>query len=198
MPNGRRRVEPSGALEADRRPSEAATDNRLLEAWRAGDRLALERLLTPHERPLYLLCLGVLRSPEDAEDAVQEAFLRALRSLPRFRGDASVRTWLYRIAVNVCLERKRSRRPTVPIAEAVRQASCEPPVDEAATDHLRALDALGSLSPHQRVVVLLKDRDGWSTQEIASAMGWNGKRVENELYRARRALGRWRAEFGGA
>lgn len=168
-----------------------AADIELLEACRAGDPIALERLLTPHERPVYLLCLGILRSRDDAEDAAQEAFLRALRALPRFKGEATVRTWLYRIAVNVCLENRRLRRPTAPMSEAEWLASADVPIDVAVVDRLRALAALGSLPAHQRAVTVLKHVDGWTADEIADAMGWNRKKVENELYRARQTLNRW-------
>lgn len=169
-------------------------DNELMAACRAGDSLSLERLFAPHERPLYLLCLGILRNTEDAEDAVQEAFLRALRGLHRFRGDAAVRTWLQRIAVNVCLEWKRSRKPALPLEAAERTPAPGRAVETRALDHIDALDALGRLTPHQRSAVLLKELEGWSVAEIAAAMRWNAKKVENELFRARRALAAWRAE----
>src|SRR6266536_3146105 len=81
----------------------AAAEATLLQAGRAGDRAALEQLLALHKRPLYALCRGMLGHADDAEDAVQETFLRALRALPQFRGDAAFRTWLFRIAVNFCL-----------------------------------------------------------------------------------------------
>ena len=104
-----------GARHAEGTASASAQACDLVAAARARDRLALERLLTPHERPLYTLCLGILRNRDDAEDAVQEAFLRALRAMPTFRGDSSVRTWLQRIAVNVCLDWKRARRDALPL-----------------------------------------------------------------------------------
>src|SRR5690242_6632035 len=84
----------------------------LLRAGRAGDPWALQRLFAPYERPLFILCRGTLGHTDDAEDAVQETFLRALRALPGFRGDSSLRTWLFRIAIHICLDWKRARRPT--------------------------------------------------------------------------------------
>ncbi len=173
-------------------------DKELLAACRAGDRIALERLLAPHERPLYVLCLGILRHAEEAEDAVQETFLRALRGLGAFRGDASVRTWLQRIAVNVCLEWKRSRKAAVPLEIAETAASKDPPLEDTAVGYIQALAALAVLTPSQRAAILLKDVEGWSVREIAEAMRCSAKRVENELYRGRLALGRWRmAQEGG-
>lgn len=177
----------------DGRPERTVSDKELLAACRAGDRLALERLLTPHEAPLFHLCLGILRNPADAEDAVQEAFLRAMRGLAGFRGDSSVRTWLQRIAVNVCIEWKRSRKPTQPMEAAERVASTGPGFEETAIRRQLALDALGVLSESQRAALILKDVQGLSVDEIAATMSWNAKKVENELYRARKALAVWRA-----
>lgn len=168
------------------------TEFQLLRAGQAGDRAALEQLLAPYERPLYGLCRGILGHADDAEDAVQETFLRALRSLTTFRGDAAVRSWLYRIAVNVCLDRKRAFQPTEPWDDE------QPPVtshaaspESIALRHLRLTEALGCLLPRQRVILLLKELEGWSVGEIAAAMRWNEKKVYNELYKARRVLADW-------
>jgi len=176
--------------ECDKGP---AAEAHLLRAGRAGDQAALERLLTPYERPLYALCRGILGHADDAEDAVQETFLRALRALPSFRGDAAVRSWLYRIAVNVCLDRKRSAHPTEEWdEERCPAASPSRSPERIALSHLRVMEALDTLVPHQRVVLLLKELEGWSVGEIAAAMRWKEKRVYNELYRARLALADWR------
>lgn len=171
----------------------SAREAELLRAGQAGDTAALEQLLTPYERPLYALCRGILGHADDAEDAVQETFLRALRALPTFRGDAAVRSWLYRIAVNICLDRKRAAHPTEPWDEEACPAAFPGRSPERiALGHLRLLEALDTLVPHQRVVLLLKELEGWSVAEIAAAMRWNEKRVYNELYRARLTLAEWR------
>jgi RNA polymerase sigma-70 factor (ECF subfamily) len=165
----------------------------LLRAGRAGDHAALERLLEPHERSLYALCRGILGHADDAEDAVQETFLHALRALPRFRGDATVRTWLFRIAVRVCLDWKRASQPTEPWDEEQTPIACPGLSPEAIVlRHLRVMEALRTLLPRQRAVLLLKEVEGWSVAEIGRALRWNEKRVHNELYRARRALADWR------
>src|SRR5260370_41670005 len=91
-----------------------AVESELLRAGKAGDREALEQLLALHQRSVLALCHGILGHVDDAEDAAQETFLRALRALPGFRGDAAFRTWLFRIAVNVCLRSKAARHPTEP------------------------------------------------------------------------------------
>src|SRR4051794_13519738 len=79
-----------------------AAEAMLLKAGRGGDRAALEELLALHKHPLYALCRGMLGHADDAEDAVQETFLHALRALSTFRGDAAFRSWLFRIAINIC------------------------------------------------------------------------------------------------
>ena len=173
---------------------EAATEATLLRAGKAGDSAALERLLAQHEPSLQTLCLGMLRHASDAEDAVQETFLRALRGLSRFRGDAGVRTWLFRIAVNVCLEWKRAHRPVQPWSDLYNTAVGSPtPSPEAATlQNMRLLEALGALQPRHRALLVLKEHQGWSVAEIAAALRWNEKKVQNELYKARRTLAEWR------
>jgi RNA polymerase sigma-70 factor (ECF subfamily) len=172
-----------------------AAEAALLRAGQAGEPAALDQLLAPHERPLLALCRGILGHTEDAQDAAQETLFRALRALPRFRpGQASFRTWLFRIAVNVCLNWKRDRRSSEPWDEEHPGAGFEAASPETiALQRLQITEALGMLPPHHRAVLLLKVVEGWSVAEIAGAMGWNNKRVENELYRARRALAEWQA-----
>jgi RNA polymerase sigma-70 factor, ECF subfamily len=177
----------------------SAAELALLRAGRAGDRAALEELLAPHKRPLVALCYGILGHPDDAEDAAQETFLRALRALPRFRGEATFRTWLFRIALHVCLNWKRDRHPTQPLDET----RARPPRDSDSPEtivlrQMEVTEALNALRPSYRAVLLLKEWEGWSVAEIAAALRWNEKQVENALYRARRALvDRWREENQG-
>jgi RNA polymerase sigma-70 factor, ECF subfamily len=169
----------------------------LLVAGRAGDPAALEQLLALHQRALHRLCLGVLGHPEEAEDAVQETFLRALRSLSGFRGEAAFRTWLFRIALNLCLRWKASRPATEPWDEAELSTPLAASPEAIALRHLRMREALARLMPRQRAVLLLKEREGWSVAEIGQAMGWKPSRVEYELHRARRALIEWRRREAG-
>src|SRR5256885_16267234 len=124
-----------GSAAADDRSEERA----LLARARAGDTAAMEDLLGAHERPIFALCCGVLGNSHDAEDAVQESFLRALRALPRFRGESGVRTWLYRIALNVCLEWKRTRNRGDAVYD--RHFHAHSP-ESAALQNLRIVEAL--------------------------------------------------------
>jgi RNA polymerase sigma-70 factor (ECF subfamily) len=173
-------------------------ESELLRAGRAGDLAALDELLERHKPPLLGLCCGILGHADDAEDAVQETFLRALHGLAGFRGDAAFGTWLFRIAVNVCLRWKAGRHPVEPWDEdqAARGPDAASP-ETIALGHLRVMEALSSLPPDRRAVLLLKEREGWSVAEIALTMRWREKRVRNELYKARLALVEWRRREAG-
>jgi RNA polymerase sigma-70 factor (ECF subfamily) len=155
-----------------------------------------EELLALHKRRLLALCHGMLGDPDDVEDAVQETFLRALRSLSGFRGEATFRTWLFRIAVNVCLKWKASHPRTEPWDDEQRPPPGGPVSPEMlALCRLRMREALSSLRPRQRAVLLLRELERWSVGEVALALGCSKKRVENDLYKARCALADWRKEM---
>src|SRR5579871_2209093 len=139
----------------------------LLRAAQAGDESALERLLASHEQALCRLCQGILGHREDAEDAVQETFLRALRSLPRFRGASGFRTWLFRIAINVCLDWKRSRQPMAPLNERSDSADHDEMLEATVMRQWQILSALQTLPPQRRALLMLKEVEGWSIAEIA-------------------------------
>jgi RNA polymerase sigma-70 factor (ECF subfamily) len=172
--------------------SGGAADVALIRAALTGDRAAMERLLGPHRCPLVAFCHGLLGNTEDAEDAAQETFLRALNALASFRGEARFRSWLFRIAINICSTWRRARRPTEPWDQegAVWYSEAASP-ETVALNRLRLLEALGSLPTHRRAALLLRLWEGYSLEEIAEVMGWNGTRVRNELYKARLALADW-------
>ncbi|WP_309713498.1 RNA polymerase sigma factor [Armatimonas sp.] len=165
-----------------------------LAAARAGDSEALGALLTPHEALLFRVCLGVLGNRADAEDAVQEALLQAIRGLTRpggFLGRASLKTWLVRIALNACGQQRRKRRETEEIpAGWVAHDNTE----KAVLDRVLLQEALAALTDRQRAVLVLKEAEGWSVKEIAVGLGLREKQVDNELYRGKQALARWRKE----
>jgi RNA polymerase sigma-70 factor (ECF subfamily) len=174
----------------------ASGEAALLRAGRAGDRAALDQLLALHERALFTFCYQLLQHAQDAEDAVQETFFLALRGLAGFREDAALRTWLFRIALNVCLRWKASRPHTEPWDEERSHASSTSP-EAIVLRHLRVREALSVLLPRQRAILLLRAREGWSVGEIAAALGWRERRVEYELAKARRALFAWRRQEAG-
>lgn len=165
----------------------------LLEAIQSGEAAALERLLALHEASLFTLCWGILGQAEDAEDAVQETFLKALKTIRHFRGDASVKTWLTRIAVNVCLDWKRNRKPADALNEETLRSNFTYASPEAnVLQEQGILEALSTLLPRHRTVLLLKEREGWTVAEIASAFRCTQRRIYHELAIAHRMLTEWR------
>jgi RNA polymerase sigma-70 factor, ECF subfamily len=149
-----------------------------------------------HRSELTAYCHRMLGSAVDAEDAVQETFLRAWRASGRFEGRASLRTWLYRIATNVCLDAlARSARRPVPVEELPEpliDVSGEPdPFDRALsreTARSAVLAAVGLLPPRQRAALLLRDVLSWRASEAADLLGTSPTAVNSALQRAHAAL----------
>jgi RNA polymerase sigma-70 factor (ECF subfamily) len=163
-------------------------DEYLVRRAQRGDRLAFERLVDRHQHRLYTLAARVLGSPDDAADAVQEAFLRAWLRLDRFRGDARFSTWLYRICVNAAHD-LRERRGAEPVDEADATADPRDPFveRELAGELQRALEALEE--PY-RTAVVLADVLGCSYAEVAEITGVAEGTVKSRVFRARTELGR--------
>src|SRR3990170_6796882 len=106
-------------MDSDMLMTEPGTDDvSLIAAYRSGDDGALTALIQRHQTAVYRLAVGVLASREEAEDAAQEALMSMLASLHRFRGEARFSTWLYRLTLNICLKRRRSRGAWLQAAEA--------------------------------------------------------------------------------
>ncbi|MEJ2186123.1 MAG: RNA polymerase sigma factor [Gemmatimonadota bacterium] len=153
-----------------------AGDRDLVEQARGGDRDALNALLSRHLADVYDVAYRVLGERDVAEDAVQEAFINAMRGLPRFRGDASFRTWLLRIALNTArsaLRRKNRRRESALMAVS-DLASHGPDPEEAAvttTESERVHTLLAELPEKQRLAVTMRVFQGLSHREIAEVTG---------------------------
>ncbi|MGN6870005.1 MAG: sigma-70 family RNA polymerase sigma factor [Solirubrobacteraceae bacterium] len=149
-----------------------------------------------HRAELTAYCHRMLGSPFEAEDAVQETFLRAWRASGRFEGRASLRTWLYRIATNVCLDALgRSARQPIPVEESpepvVDPGRAPDPSDRALareTARHAVLAAIDVLPPRQRAVLLLRDVLSWRATEVADVLGTTSAAVNSALQRAHAAL----------
>ena len=149
-----------------------------------------------HRAELTAYCRRMLGSSVDAEDAVQETLLRAWRASRQFEGRAPVRSWLYRIATNVCLDAlgHTARRPTPveevpPPKEPCRER--DDPSDRAlAQERLRLaiVAAIGNLAPRQRAVLVLRDVLSWRASEVAELLGMTPVAVNSALQRAHAAL----------
>lgn len=155
---------------------------------------AFHELVGRYQHRLFSICVRVLGSPTDAEDAVQETLLRLARNATSFRGEAQLSTWLYRVARNVCTDHVRyaARRPATPV-EAIEELPEASVADDlvAAHDTARALaDALARLDERSRTLVLLVGVDGLSYAEAAEVVGVAVGTAKSRVSRARAELGR--------
>jgi len=179
-------------------PRMTEDDPALVALARAGDRAAFDELVRRHADGLYAVVVRLCASRDEAEEVTQEAFLRAWRGLPGFRGDAQFFTWLYRIGVNEARRRADGRRRradavVVSLDEQREHASRDrwvQPVDRAErADLRRALAAaIAELPLDQRAALVLRDVEGLSTAEAAGALGLRESAFKSRLHRARELL----------
>ena len=188
------RVEPSEHLTGGPSPAAVATiseDAALAAGCRAGDLRAYERLYTMHGARMKNLARNVLGSSSDAEDAVQETFLKVQRSIASFRGQSSFVTWTYRILINTCYDARRSRLRKKEIANDDREdmPRLEPRAPGAHPSLRMALErALAELTQHQRDVFLLYEVEGFRHAEIAGMLEITETASKNTLFQAKRNL----------
>jgi RNA polymerase sigma-70 factor (ECF subfamily) len=179
----------------------------VLAAARGGDEAAFAALVEPYRRELHVHCYRMLGSFEDAEDLVQETFLRAWRSRTSFQGRSTFRAWLYRIATNACLDFLERRPRTIAASGNAAEAPWLQPfpdrlLDEAAprdeepeaavvskeTIELAFLVAIQHLPPRQRAVLIARDVLDWSARETAALLETSVASVNSALQRARARL----------
>ena len=163
----------------------------VVRAARRGDHRAFTRLVDLYDDGLRALAFHLMGSREAMDEALQETYLNAYRGLPRFRGEAGVGTWLYRIAYTTCLQRLRRPERLEP-TDAERLEALAPPSpdvadDVALRDEVRC--ALGALTPAQRVAVLLIHRDGFSYANAAEILDVPVGTVASRMAAARTILG---------
>ncbi|MFF8731570.1 RNA polymerase sigma factor [Streptomyces sp. NPDC015171] len=166
-----------------------------------GDEDSFAVLVRRHGRPLLSLARCMLGDPQDAEEAVQDAFVSAWRRLPEYRHGAEFRTWMYRITVNRCLTMRRRRPPPLslntvgePVAGDARSQPARAAEQDAATAALTR--ALAELDAGQRICWILREVQGLPYKEIAHVTRASEPTVRGRLFRARRslqeAMGPWR------
>lgn len=160
-----------------RRPTpleyEKLSDPVLVTRAKDGDRDALGALVARHQPKVERLARNMLRDPDDASDAAQEALAKVCVRLGQFNGGSQFSTWLHRLVVNTCLDAAERRKARVyePLADHF-QSDADPARDAGNSELRRELcDALAGVSPQQAQVVLLKDALGYSFEEIAEASG---------------------------
>ncbi|HEX2298106.1 MAG TPA: RNA polymerase sigma factor SigM [Pseudonocardiaceae bacterium] len=167
------------------------SDSELLAAHAAGDPRAFTEFVRRHRDRMWAVALRTTRDPDEAADALQDAFLSAFRSAGSFRGQSQVTTWLHRIVVNACLDRLRRRqaRPTFPLPEA---GPAEPSVPgDAIADRdiqLAVTAALAELPVEQRAAITLIDIEGYSVVEAAQQLGVAQGTVKSRCARGRARL----------
>jgi RNA polymerase sigma-70 factor (ECF subfamily) len=173
-----------------------------LEALRRGDRAEFARMVEANSSLIYRLALKMLGDPQDAEDILQETFIKAYRHLTEFDGRSSLSTWLYRIATNEALMHlRRKNLETIsiegpqaddgPLQEPLQIVDwcCVPEIELMSTEGRAELDrAVGLLPPSLRVVFLLRDVSGLSTRETAEVLELSEMAVKTRLSRARLRL----------
>jgi RNA polymerase sigma-70 factor (ECF subfamily) len=157
-------------------------DDRLLAAAAAGDEAAFLSLYRQHTPRLFAVVVRLLGRRADAEDAVQEAWLRAIRGLRSFRGDSSFLTWLTGIGIRCALEMMRRRGPEDPSAPPEAAAT---PASDLAIDLERAI---AGLPDGYRIVLVLHDVEGFTHDEIARLIDVEPGTSKSQLFHARRAL----------
>lgn len=181
--------------QADSGRVELEKEKRLIARAQKGDRAAFAALVRAHQDEVYTLARRLVGDPHLASDVAQEALIRAWRALPKFRGDARLSTWLYRITVNTSWTHKEraNRHATSSIDEhydiAAPEGADHPVVAGEMLELRRRLRAaLDRLPEGQRQVVVMKDIHGWSHAEIAEATGISVTAAKVRLHRARARL----------
>jgi RNA polymerase sigma-70 factor (ECF subfamily) len=178
-----------------------ADDRELVSRAQAEDKEAFEELVRRHQHRVFAVAGGILRRREDVEDIAQQVFVKAYFSLKRFDQRAAFSTWLYKITVNECwdLLRKKKVRPLVYESdlseEQARQYAVSgetgreaPDISEKLADRQRVERLLDGLEDRDRLMLILKEVEGFAVEEIAEVLHLNANTVKVRLFRARRRL----------
>jgi RNA polymerase sigma-70 factor (ECF subfamily) len=177
-------------------------DQGLVQRVQRGDKTAFDLLVRKYQHKVIKLVTRYLRDPADAEDVTQEAFIKAYRALPQFRGDSAFYTWLYRIAINTAKNAivSRDRNPVefdldmqnIEESQSMQMRLADPDTPESLlqAEEIRATvtRALDALPEDLRTAIVLRELDGLSYEEIAQAMECPVGTVRSRIFRAREAI----------
>lgn len=210
-------VKPAPTQVANRNASDHDADFALVDRARDGDLSAFRDLVEKYQQRAHSIALGVLGNYQDAEDATQEAFVKAYRNLHLFRGQSSFYTWLYRIVFNLSIDiaRKRYRHLESNVGD---MHALDAPAQSSTASHLPVLGhvagteeefeskelgkeiqkAMENLSPEHRMVIILREVDGLSYTEISDVVGCSKGTVMSRLHHARKRLQQALADFAPA
>lgn len=185
------------------------TDEELVRAAQEGDYAGFDALVRKYQDRIFGVCLLFLNDRDDADDAAQEVFIKAYRNLSRFKGKAQFSTWLYRIAVNHCLNLVRARRRRKMLTLFSRLKSTEklhlletaggedPQMRMEQTEiEQKVAKAIELLPDDQRTALILHRYEGLSYQEIAGVMGVSVACIEARLFRAKKKLAKLLGALG--
>lgn len=179
---------PLGATPMSDAPETPLDDTALVEAAIAGDTAAFDVLVTRHRRSVYQVCYRFVNHHDDAADLTQDTFVRAWKALGSFRGQARFSTWIYRIAVNVCLNRVSLKTPKTDVVDFDLVADQREPAPGAAIDaaerQAMVRAAVQSLPPRQRTALILRTYHELSHQEVAEIVGTSVGAVKANVFHA--------------
>lgn len=177
------------------------SEDELLKRARTGDQAAFGKLVDLYYEMVYAVAFGVLRNRESARDVAQEAFIKAHRELPRFEGKSKFKTWVYRITVNTAIDEHRKRKRPMESLDATDASDDDEapviikdpgadPSEKAEQAELRVLilKAVDQLSPDHRAVLVLREYQGLSYEEIAESLGIEMGTVMSRLFYARKKM----------
>ncbi|HYD47455.1 MAG TPA: sigma-70 family RNA polymerase sigma factor [Terriglobales bacterium] len=180
------------------------TENDLLEECRRGNRAAFQELVEKYQRRIVSLALGMVHNPDDAMEIAQETFVKAYENIGNFKGESSVYTWLYRIAVNKAIDfRRRQRRQSTvsfdnprpehegqTFEETLQEERPFGPDQRAQAQQVgeRVAEAIDELTPDHKAVILLREVEGLSYEEISRVMHCSKGTVMSRLHYARKRL----------
>jgi RNA polymerase sigma-70 factor (ECF subfamily) len=171
-------------------------DSRLIDEALAGNSASFGELVRRYQDRLYNTMFHIVHCSEEAQDVVQEAFVQAFVKLETFQRSSAFYTWLYRIAFNTAVSRKRRQRPTVSVEQS-RQATGEEPIDGRAAPHERLEQeervaqvraALAAVSEEHRAILVLREMEGCDYETIAQMLDLPVGTVRSRLHRARAQL----------
>lgn len=201
-------LDPASSSDREASAPGSRAPSSVLVSWaRDGDEHAFEELVRSHQDRAYLVSLRLLANPQDAQDAVQEAFISAWKGLANFREDADFGTWLTRIVINSCHRQRRRQRPTQPLHEAVATRPAPgTPTSSIAADvivegqhrYRAAQRAIAELPFEQRSAFVLHTFAGHTHTEVGRILGITEGAAKVRTHRARRAIAATLHEWEGS